>query len=64
MPEYQKRVLDERDALRTKYEALSNFFGSVAFNKLPAEETERLGRQHNAMGSYLSVLIERTNAFK
>ena len=64
MAPFQQRVVDEKNALDEKYNALTPFIGSSPiYAGLPAEEQERLTRQHRIMGEYSAVLGERIAAF-
>ena len=64
MQDFQQRVVDEKAALDEKYNKLTPFIGSSdVFATLPADEQERLTRQHRLMGEYSAVLGERIAAF-
>lgn len=63
MPEYQQRVVNERDDLSDKLSKLAEFLGSDMFYTLSESEQGRLKRQHIAMSSYFFVLNERIEAF-
>jgi hypothetical protein len=61
---HQQRVVDEKTELddkRTKLKAFIN--GNAIFAGLPADEKERLVRQHSCMTEYSEILDERIKAF-
>lgn len=62
---YQLRVLNERAELKEKVILLGHFISSDTsqFSKLPADEQERMSRQHTHMSDYLKFLDERIAAF-
>ena len=62
---YQLRVLNERAELKEKVDLLGHFIACdiSQFAKLPADEQERMSRQHTHMSDYLKVLDERISAF-
>ena len=63
IPEYQQRVIDERDALDAKIAALINFFETSMFAGLDEAERSRLANQARFMCGYSDVLDERIYAF-
>lgn len=65
MQEFQQRVVDEKVALEDKCTKLALFINNGEhFVRLPVSEKDRLCRQRLAMLEYLSILIERINAFE
>jgi len=64
MEDWQKRVIEERNELRAKLEKLSDFVGDRdSLYKLPNKDIELLGRQHESMTEYISILNERIGRF-
>jgi len=64
MPEYQIRVIEEKDELCRKLDALGLFIDKGAvFPQLSTAEQARLRYQRLLMAGYLSVLTERIAAF-
>lgn len=64
MPEYQVRVIEEKEALSRKLGALSLFIDEGAvFPTLPAAEQARLQFQRLLMTGYLNVLADRIANF-
>lgn len=59
---YQQRVVEERDLLDARRDALSTFL-EVHAVALPPDEQERMVRQRRAMAEYSAVLAERIAAF-
>lgn len=64
VPEYQQRVIDEQAELAKKANALTAFFSTDTFEKLPDVEKELLGKQLAYMASYNYVLKTRISIFK
>jgi hypothetical protein len=64
MQPYQQRVIEEREQLSVKYNALDTFVNGQVFLNLPGDEQDRLLRQRKIMGEYLEILDERIAAFK
>jgi hypothetical protein len=60
---YQLRVVEERDALKTKMDALSKFLNSNAVNDLTPDASDLLNRQWYAMKGYLDILDKRIALF-
>ena len=61
---HQQRVVDEKNELDTKANALSQFIGlSPIFEKLDAAEQERLKLQNDLMWQYSEILGERIANF-
>ena len=61
---HQQRVVDEKNELDTKANALSQFIGlSPIFEKLDAAEQERLKLQNDVMWQYSEILAARIAAF-
>lgn len=56
---HQQRVVAERDELNAKFDKLTEFLKGDLFKSLPADERERLTRQHAIMEQYSNVLAER-----
>jgi len=63
IPEYQQRVIQERDALVVKHTALNNFISSENFSTVEEDEKRRMWRQETVMSEYIAVLNERINNF-
>ena len=64
MQDFQLRVVEEKEQLDAKREALGNFKNSKFFELLPWQEQERLNTQAHLMTMYSAVLGERINNFK
>jgi hypothetical protein len=61
---HQQRVVDEAHDLSVKLNALRSFIAiNPLFYTLKLDEQNRLQSQLAAMGSYLSILDERIEAF-
>lgn len=60
---YQQRVVEERAELGVKTQALSKFFDTPVFEKLPLYEQKLLALQFNAMSSYELLLDMRIENF-
>lgn len=54
-----KRMAQEYDGLRGRYERLTDFMVSDTFRSLPENKRTLLTRQHQAMHDYLAVLTQR-----
>jgi len=54
-----KRMAEEYDELRGRYERLSDFLMTDTFRDLPENKRTLLSRQHQAMHDYLAVLMQR-----
>lgn len=54
-----KRMAEEYDELRGRYERLSDFLMTDTFRDLPENKRTLLSRQHQAMHDYLDVLTQR-----
>lgn len=63
MPEYQQRVIQERDTLVSKKTALDGFVSSETFANVEETERRRMLRQQTVMGEYIEILNERINNF-
>ena len=63
IPEYQQRVINERDELGAKKIALHKFFGTVQFSTLTVDEQVRLRLQHEYMCLYYEILASRIQNF-
>lgn len=63
MAPHQERVVIEKQELDEKIEKLAAFRGGHLFASLPADEQERLVRQHSCMVEYSGILGERIAAF-
>jgi len=59
MAPHQQRVVAEREELVHKLDKLTEFLKGDFFKTLPADEQERLTRQHGIMEQYSNVLAER-----
>lgn len=60
---HQQRVVDERNELFDKSNALKSFFEKETFSELDKEEQLRLKKQYTVMRAYLSILNDRINNF-
>ena len=54
-----KRMAEEYDELRGRYEWLTDFLTTDTFKQLPEDKRTLLSRQHQAMHDYLDVLTQR-----
>ena len=63
METHQYRVLNEKQELDCRLQALAEFMGLSLFVALPLQEQGRLRRQLRAMREYSAVLAERIEAF-
>lgn len=54
-----KRMAEEYDELRGRYERLTDFVVSDTYKQLPENKRTLLSRQHQAMHDYLAVLTQR-----
>lgn len=54
-----KRMAEEYDELRGRYERLTDFVVSDTYKQLPENKRTLLFRQHQAMHDYLDVLTQR-----
>lgn len=63
IPEYQQRVITERDSLVSKKVALSTFILSEAFATVEEAEKKRMLHQEVVMGEYIQILDDRINNF-
>ena len=54
-----KRMAEEYDELRGRYERLTDFVVSDTYKQLPENKRTLLSRQHQAMHDYLDVLTRR-----
>jgi len=64
MQDFQKRVVEEKEALDEKARALSNFIGNGGMiESLDPEEQERLKEQNDIMWQYSEILGKRIEAF-
>lgn len=61
---FQQRVVDEKQELDAKREALGRFKNSGAFGTLPWQEQERMNTQAHLMTMYSAVLGERIANFR
>lgn len=60
---HQLRVIEEKQELDTKLQALRAFLDSTVFQGLPEAERYRLRRQAEVMADYSRILAERIFAF-
>lgn len=63
---YQQRVVEEKNELDTKIQALNNFISYVPNSRFMALSTAEQGRMHiqvNIMEQYSNVLGQRIEAF-
>ena len=63
MAPHQERVVVEKHELDAKIKKLGAFRSGHWFASLPADERERLVRQHSCMVEYSGILGERIAAF-
>lgn len=63
MQDFQLRVIQERDELKTKWDALNKFFEGKVYKTLPEIERDDLLDQADYMEAYLSVLNRRIERF-
>lgn len=54
-----RRMAEEYDELRGRYERLTDFVVSDTYRQLPENKRTLLSRQHQAMHDYLDVLTQR-----
>ena len=54
-----KRMAEEYDELRGRYERLTDFVVTDTYKQLPENKRTLLSRQHQAMHDYLDVLTQR-----
>ena len=54
-----RRMAEEYDELRGRYERLTDFVVSDTYKQLPENKRTLLSRQHQAMHDYLDVLTQR-----
>jgi len=59
MEPWQQRVIEEKDALQIKFDALTEFLRGEAFKGVADKEQHLLKQQHRAMSEYLYILYER-----
>ena len=62
-PEYQTRVIAEKDSLDEKLGKLAIFINRAMFLQLNTREQGRLVAQHVFMSAYSTILGERIRAF-
>ena len=62
LPDYLRRVVEERDQLHERLVKLRAFLNSTAFTQLDEAEQGRLNRQAMFMSDYERVLKERLGA--
>jgi hypothetical protein len=62
MPDYLKRVVEERDQLHERLVKLRAFLNSTAFTQIADDEQRRLNLQAMYMTDYERVLDERLGA--
>lgn len=63
MKDFQQRVVNEKNELDFKIEALTDFIGASVFPGLNSEEQKRLKRQCKVMMEYSDILNDRISAF-
>lgn len=61
---YQERVVEEKQELDKKIDALGKISKTAFFSTLPKPEQDRLQRQFHVMQEYSVILGERIAAFK
>lgn len=61
--DYKNRVVDEKIELAKKYQKLSRFMFSSAYEGLDISEQDRLKIQLEIMDKYLDILDERIKNF-
>jgi hypothetical protein len=54
-----KRMAEDYDEMRERYELLTDFVVSDTYKQLPENKRTLLSRQHQAMHDYLDVLTQR-----
>ena len=59
MSDFKTRLIQERDELQEKYQKLSLFMCSPAFNELDKLHRDLLQQQHCHMNGYLLTLTQR-----
>jgi len=64
MKDYQQRVIDEKNTLETKTQALNNFILSAGFERLDQEDKNLLNDQFVCMTQYLEILEKRIARFQ
>ena len=64
MKDYQKRVVQEGEELKTKMEALGRFILTEVYDELEEYDQDLLKRQLRHMIMYLNVLTKRIGRFK
>jgi uncharacterized protein YdcH (DUF465 family) len=65
IPDYQQRVIEEKDELDKKIVALTTFIGhNRAWDNLTSMEKDRMRRQRWVMKLYSEILAERIEAFQ
>ena len=62
-PDYQKRVIEEKEQLDRKLKNLMAFIRGPVFPTIKPTEQERLKRQSYLMDQYSGVLAERISEF-
>jgi hypothetical protein len=62
--DFKDRVRAEKDDLDAKRSKLLEFMKTERFTSLPETEQERMMKQYDVMGSYMSILRERISAFE
>lgn len=63
MAPHQERVVAEKDELADKLTKLNAFIGGAVYDRLSADERNRLCRQAAVMKDYLDILNDRIAAF-
>lgn len=63
MLDYQKRMLDEKEALDMKISSLGTFTKSDMFDSITIKERRLMLNQLAMMSQYSSILTERITAF-
>ena len=64
LPDYQQRVVDEKNELDEKFAKLCAFHGTDMFNTLSQEEQDLLRKQADVMAEYTCILGDRIAMFK
>jgi hypothetical protein len=63
LPAYQRRVVEEAEALEEKAKKLQEFMGTATYGNLSDKERVLLRTQYRVMALYGSILQERIGGF-
>lgn len=64
LPDYQQRVLEEKNELQGRCDRLAGFMGGQSFMLMGPDERCRLQAQFLHMCAYLAVIKERIRHFQ